>query len=364
MHESKQKQVNSKSQVNSQTRDELQAEEGFFHQEDSLVQQLSGAGNLPDTSVHAQMMSRIPANPELLLQMQQQFGNSHVSQVVQMARESSRQTSQQPVIQAKQKIGATQRSPLQPQQLPQHSATKAPSASGSDCTVQEKDEMTGDRQVSLEVSRPNKTGLPDRLKTSIENLSGYSMDDVKVHYNSDKPAQVQARAYTQGTDIYLGSGQKKHLPHEAWHVVQQKQGRVKPTTMISDMPVNDNPYLETEATTMGEAAMQGKSIVAGRSRDVFPSLSHVTLQREIDSGKTSQELLSIISQLEQLENEAKRLETDEDPAPRLSQLTEKIATLKKIATGKDEQQKAEVLQALKSECNSKSEPSHTKTDYV
>jgi hypothetical protein len=24
-------------------------------------------------------------------------------------------------------------------------------------------------------------------------------------------------------------GQEQHLPHEAWHVVQQKQGRVKPT---------------------------------------------------------------------------------------------------------------------------------------
>ena len=72
------------------------------------------------------------------------------------------------------------------------------------------------------------TGLPDNLKERIENLSGYSMDDVKVHYNSDKPTQLQAHAYTQGTDIYLAPGQEKHLPHEALHVVQQKQGRVKP----------------------------------------------------------------------------------------------------------------------------------------
>lgn len=75
----------------------------------------------------------------------------------------------------------------------------------------------------------NKTGLPDNLKSGIENLSGQSMDDMKVHYSSDKPAQLQAHVYAQGTDIHLRAGQEKHLPHEAWHVIQQKQGRVKTT---------------------------------------------------------------------------------------------------------------------------------------
>ena len=37
----------------------------------------------------------------------------------------------------------------------------------------------------------NTTGLPDNLKTGIENLSGYSMQDVKVHYNSPEPSQLQ-----------------------------------------------------------------------------------------------------------------------------------------------------------------------------
>ena len=98
----------------------------------------------------------------------------------------------------------------------------------------------------------NNTGLPDNLKTGIENLSGYSMDDVKVHYNSDKPAQLQAHAYAQSTDIHLASGQEKHLPHEAWHVVQQKQGRVQPTVqMKGGFNVNDDVGLEKEADVMG-----------------------------------------------------------------------------------------------------------------
>jgi hypothetical protein len=97
----------------------------------------------------------------------------------------------------------------------------------------------------------NRTGLPDNLKTGVENLSGYSMDDVRVHYNSPKPAQLQALAYTQGTDIHVAPGQEKHLPHEAWHVVQQMQGRVQPTVQLQGVNVNDDEGLEKEADVMG-----------------------------------------------------------------------------------------------------------------
>ena len=50
--------------------------------------------------------------------------------------------------------------------------------------------------------------LPFQLKSGIEQLSGISMGDVKVHHNSDKPAQLQAHAYAQGTDIHLAKGQE------------------------------------------------------------------------------------------------------------------------------------------------------------
>ncbi len=107
----------------------------------------------------------------------------------------------------------------------------------------------------------NNTGLPDNLKSGIENLSGYSMDDVKVHYNSSQPATLQAHAYAQGTDIHVAPGQEKHLAHEAWHVVQQKQGRVKPTMqMKGTVPVNDDAGLEKEADVMGSKAQQSQTI--------------------------------------------------------------------------------------------------------
>ncbi len=99
------------------------------------------------------------------------------------------------------------------------------------------------------------TNLPGDLKSGIENLSGMSMNGVQVHYNSPKPAQLQALAYTQGKDIHVGPGQEQHIPHEAWHVVQQAQGRGQPTRQMEQgVPLNDDAGLEHEADVMGEKA--------------------------------------------------------------------------------------------------------------
>lgn len=109
-------------------------------------------------------------------------------------------------------------------------------------------QTSGEGGDAPEVCQENRTGLPDHLKAGLEHLSGLAMDDVKVHYNSDKPTQLQAHAYAQGTNINIAPGQEKHLPHEAWHVVQQKQGRVKPTVqMTGGVNVNDDEGLEREA---------------------------------------------------------------------------------------------------------------------
>ena len=112
--------------------------------------------------------------------------------------------------------------------------------------------------------RANDTGLPDNLKTGIEALSGVSLEQVKVHYNSAQPAQLNALAYAQGSDIHLAPGQERHLPHEAWHVVQQAQGRVRPTMQLQDgVPVNDDAGLEREADVMGAKALAPGAQLAG-----------------------------------------------------------------------------------------------------
>ena len=154
------------------------------------------------------------------------------------------------------------------------SASSVFDASSQSQSLQHKADMANNAAQRVETPRPNNTGMPDDLKAGIESLSGFSMDDVRVHYNSPKPATVQALAYTQGTDIHVAPGQEKHLPHEAWHVAQQMAGRVSPTTNINGMPVNDNAALEHEADVMGEKAVQCKEndILSFKQRNFCKSI--------------------------------------------------------------------------------------------
>ena len=155
-------------------------------------------------------------------------------------------------------------------------------ASSQSEALQRKADMANNATQRKEAPRPNNTGMPDNLKSGIESLSGFSMDDVRVHYNSSKPATVQALAYTQGTDIHVAPGQEKHLPHEAWHVAQQMAGRVSPTTNINGMPVNDNAALEHEADVMGEKALQCRNTECNLKTNSY----------ECSSNKSSTQLFS------------------------------------------------------------------------
>jgi hypothetical protein len=81
------------------------------------------------------------------------------------------------------------------------------------------------------------------------------MDDVSVHYDSSEPAKLNAAAFTRGTDIHLRAGARQHLAHEAWHVAQQKQGRVRAAFRANGLGINRDPTLESEADAMGSRAL-------------------------------------------------------------------------------------------------------------
>ncbi|MEM9340203.1 MAG: DUF4157 domain-containing protein [Bacteroidota bacterium] len=131
-------------------------------------------------------------------------------------------------------------------------------------------------------------GLPTDLQMQLEYLSGYSMRDVSVCYNSSRPAEVQAHAYAQGSAIYLAPGQEKYLPHEAWHVVQQKQGRVSPNRKITKTTfINDDRSLEIEADLLGMAVSQ--------AHFTQPSLND-------DNGLTPNQWATIIPENDNAEN--------------------------------------------------------------
>ncbi|WCT12482.1 DUF4157 domain-containing protein [Mucilaginibacter jinjuensis] len=165
----------------------------------------------------------------------------------------------------------------------------APANPPRDVAVQlnEKGSLVDNRSVQR---KKNDTGLPDQLKAGVENLSGQSLDDVNVHYNSAKPGELQAHAFAQGNQIHVAPGQEKHLPHEAWHVAQQKQGRVRPTTQLkAGITINDNRGLEREADMMGAKATQLKSnsnfsFTTAYSQTNYPLQSPVVQRSIIVSG--------------------------------------------------------------------------------
>jgi hypothetical protein len=98
----------------------------------------------------------------------------------------------------------------------------------------------------------------DEVINKMGDAMGADFSDVKIHEGS-KASDVGALAYTQGNDIHFAQGKfdtnsqsgKSLLGHELAHVVQQREGRVQPTTSINGLPVNDSPSLENEADSIG-----------------------------------------------------------------------------------------------------------------
>jgi len=147
------------------------------------------------------------------------------------------------------------------------------------------------RQVGAEreqTSAETREEIPVGLRTGVESLSGLDMSDVSVHRNSSKPAAVGALAYTQGRDIYVAPGQEKHLPHEAWHAVQQKQGRVHPNSsaQAAGIALNDDAHLEKEADRMGKMALQKTPTRTNTRRQTAHNDSIQKVEKKCPTNKT------------------------------------------------------------------------------
>lgn len=116
----------------------------------------------------------------------------------------------------------------------------------------EKKSTNSGRGVNRSVRQENRTGIPTSLKERMELSTGLSFDDVRVHYNSDLPARLDALAYTMGNHVEIGPGQEQHLPHELGHVVQQKLGIVRANARHSSgVAMNTDSGLEHQADEIG-----------------------------------------------------------------------------------------------------------------
>jgi Domain of unknown function (DUF4157) len=104
--------------------------------------------------------------------------------------------------------------------------------------------------------------LPKDVRSKMENAFGADFSDVRVHIGHEATS-LGAIAYTWGTNIHFAPGQynphtiqgQKLLGHELWHVLQQKQGRVR-NPFGGGVAVVQDHALEAEADRMGiKAAM-------------------------------------------------------------------------------------------------------------
>ncbi|MBL0388110.1 DUF4157 domain-containing protein [Tumebacillus sp. ITR2] len=107
--------------------------------------------------------------------------------------------------------------------------------------------------------------MPEEVQAKMENAFQTDFSDVNIHVGS-QASDVGALAYAQGNDIHFAQGKfephsqsgQELLGHELAHVVQQRQGRVQPTTEVGGLPVNDDVSLEREADQQGRVAAQTK----------------------------------------------------------------------------------------------------------
>lgn len=112
------------------------------------------------------------------------------------------------------------------------------------------DKSNGKTPGQMYVSGGREEGIPAQLKARMEQRTGIPFDDVRIHYNSERPNRVQALAYTQGKHVYVGPGQEHTLPHEMGHVIQQNLRAVRANASINGLPVNTDERLEREADEM------------------------------------------------------------------------------------------------------------------
>jgi CHASE3 domain sensor protein len=152
-------------------------------QRDPLVRHISQMGNTPNPSTHAAILNRTPAhqkssNTRLLLQLQQQYGNPYVNQVLQLAREMGGKTSTNPT-QTKPEIATLQR-----QELPEEEKDEQPVQTKPEISTLQRQEMP-----PKEDEEENKTA---QMKPEISTLQRQELPEETTATPSQQPP-IQAK---------------------------------------------------------------------------------------------------------------------------------------------------------------------------
>lgn len=118
-------------------------------------------------------------------------------------------------------------------------------------------EQQGAKFKAAAIKKTKDTNIPAPIKAEIEALAGVRLDNVNVHYNSDKPLERQTEAYTEGFDIYLAPNSERYLTRELWVVaryIRQKESNKSQTQEKEEQtePINkgvENPSIPTVSPT-------------------------------------------------------------------------------------------------------------------
>jgi hypothetical protein len=159
--------------------------------------------------------------------------------------------------------------------------------------------MSEERRRYFESTRsqaPDATGIPGALRAKMEAALGADFSGVRVHTGSTRAVTLGALSYTQGSEIHMAPGQwapetsfgQALLGHELSHVVQQREGRVKATSQIAGVALNDELALEAEAEAMGARAARGDAAQQRRVPPIREASTGVTQLRRGDHAKPSQ----------------------------------------------------------------------------
>ena len=130
-----------------------------------------------------------------------------------------------------------------------------------------------------------------------------------VHYNSAGP-QIYAEAFSQRQEPQLGRHETHVIPHEAWHVVEPRLGRVTRTTNILQTklavgPAND--HYEQDADRVAATVMQTSGPAA-------PQIQRQGLEEEDQTIQTKPLVSTITPLIQRQESD----ETEEDVIQRRS----------------------------------------------
>jgi hypothetical protein len=193
----------------------------------------------------------------------------------------------------------------------------------------------------LNRSKGGGSALPDEVRGFMEPRFGADFSSVRVHTGSDAAQmnrELQAQAFTHGSDVYYGAGKSvgnnELTAHELTHVVQQTQPLQR---KCAASPEEDKLMRQEEESSSSTSSVSNASEFAN----------------------TTDRLLDLITRLEQLhthsnqqiglqgnEDSADKTDLDKEGEEHLDTLSSGLNQLRAVAASNDEALKQRVLAAF------------------